>query len=139
MILRTQVKTTMRPEALTAPCRKAEHAVAVQAERDSRRFIPAASGKLRSSGKVSGNVITWDTSYARLLYFGYLFVDPKRGKGGFAYPNLGIVRSRKGVKKVRSSRKFNIARGREQWFTAAKKANLAKWVQTAQGVIERGG
>lgn len=139
MILRTQIKATINPEAISIPVRKAEHAVAVQAERDSRRYIPAASGKLRSSGKVSGNVITWDTPYAKLLYFGIVYVDPKYGKGGFEYPNLGVMRSRKNVRKVSSGRQFNIRRGGDQWFTRAKKANLEKWVLLAKEEIERGG
>lgn len=139
MILRTQIKATVNPDALSVPVRRAEHAVAVQAERDSRRYIPEASGKLRSSGKVRENVITWDTPYARLLYFGYVYVDPKYGKAGFNYPNLGIMRSRKGVKKVKTGRKYNINRGNDQWFARAKKANLDKWLILAKEEIERGG
>ena len=138
MVLKTTVRAVIYPETLHAGCSKAAHAVAVQAERDCRPYIPSATGKLRSSGKVTGRVITWDMPYARMLYFGHVYVDPKYMKGGFDYPNLGIMRSRKGIKKVRTARKFNVTMGEDQWFKKAKDANLEKWVNLAQGVIARG-
>ncbi len=136
MIVKTSVKAVVYPDALAAQCTKAEHAVAVQAERDSRRYIPAASGKLRRSGRVYGNTIVWDLPYAREQYFGNLYVDPLRKIGGF--PTAGGWRSFKGRQKVRSERKMRHSSGGEQWFTAAKKAHIKSWYALAQGVIERG-
>lgn len=136
--VRTSVKAYIYPEALTATCTKAEHAMAVQAERDSRRYIPAASGKLRRSGRVYGNTIVWNPPYARVIYFGNVYVDPKYYKGGFPY-RKDMFRSRPGIKKISSGRKFNIRRGTDGWFYEAKKVYMKKWVQTAKGVIERGG
>ena len=57
MILRTSVKAVIQPEALHQQCTKAEHAVAVQAERDCRPFIPG-TGRLRNCGRVYGRTIT---------------------------------------------------------------------------------
>lgn len=137
MIVQSTVKAKVYPEMLHRACTKAEHAVAIQAERDSRRYIPAASGRLRSSGKVYGRVIVWDQPYARVIYFGNVYVDPKYRKGGFPYPKQGIVRSRRGVQKVSSGRKFNIENGGPAWFYEAKKANIGRWYQRAGEVITR--
>ena len=87
MIIRTKFRAEVYPEVLTRKCTKAEHAVAVQAERDSRPYIPAASGRLRSSGRVYGTTIVWDRPYARRQYFGKVYVDPRRKIGGFPTPN----------------------------------------------------
>lgn len=134
MIIRTTVRADIYPEDLHASCTKAEHAVAVQAERDSRPFVP--SKRIAASGRVTGNVITWDGPNARMFYFGNVYVDPKRKIAGFPLAN-GEWRSFSGTK-VRSSRKFNFKTGGEQWFARAKKANIQKWVKLALGVIEHG-
>ena len=135
MIIRTKVRAEVYPEVLTRKCTKAEHAVAVQAERDTRPYIPAASGRLRSSGRVYGNTIVWDRPYARRQYFGKVYVDPRRKIGGFPTPNGW--RSFSGVKKVRSQRDYHHASGGPQWFAAAKKAKIGSWITLAQGVISR--
>ena len=139
MIIRTTVKTTITPEALQAACTKAEHAVAVQAERDCRNYIPFRSGRLRASGRVRGNIITWDTPYARMIYFGNVYVDPKYNKGGFTYSNLGIIRSRAGVKKIAASpkRKFNLKNGEGTWFYIAKRNCMEQWIRTGTQAIYR--
>ncbi len=135
MIIRTKFRAEVYPEVLTRKCTKAEHAVAIQAERDSRPYIPAASGRLRSSGRVYGNTIVWDRPYARRQYFGKVYVDPKRKIGGFPTPNGW--RSFSGVKKVRSERDYRHTSGGPQWFSAAKKARIGSWIALAQGVIAR--
>lgn len=136
MLLRTRVTAVINRDALKAPCRKAEHAVAVQAERDSRRYIPVASGRLRGSGRVYGNTIIWDLPYARQQYFGHLYVDPKLKIAGF--PTKAGWRSFRETKKIRG-KAMHHNRGTSQWFTAAKKAHLGAWLRVAQGVIARGG
>ena len=135
MILRTSVKAVIQPETLHQQCTKAEHAVAVQAERDCRPYIPGG-GRLRSCGRVYGRTITWDTPYARLQYFGKVYVDSVRKIAGFPTPDGW--RSFRGRKKVRSERNFHHTSGGPHWFTMAKRANLASWIRLAQGVITRG-
>lgn len=135
MILRTSVKAVIQPEALHQQCTKAEHAVAVQAERDCRPFIPG-TGRLRNCGRVYGRTITWDTPYARLQYFGKVYVDPRRKIAGFPTPDGW--RSFRGRKKVRSERNFHHATGGPQWFKRAKDVKIGDWLRLAQGVIERG-
>lgn len=136
MILRTSVKAVVRPEYLTQQCTKAEHAVAVQAERDSRPYIPSETGRLRSSGRVYGRTIVWDRPYARLQYFGKVYVDPRRKIAGFLTPDGW--RSFSGTRKVKTARNFHHSTGGSQWFTRAKRAKLAAWVRLAEGVIARG-
>lgn len=135
MIIRTKVQTKIYPDELNRKVHRAEHAVAIQAERDSRPYIPAASGRLRSSGRVYGSTIVWDRPYARRQYFGKVYVDPRRKIGGFPTPNGW--RSFSGVKKVRSQRDYHHASGGPQWFAAAKKAKIGSWIALAQGVIAR--
>ncbi len=139
MIIRTKVQAKIYPDELNRKVHRAEHAVAVQAERDSRPYIPAATGRLRSSGRVYGNAIVWDPPYARMLWYGNVKVDPKYRKAGFVYPNLGIVRSRAGVKKVLASpkRKFKFREGEAYWFYDAMRAKVGHWITLAQGVIAR--
>ncbi len=136
MILRTSVRSVIYPENLDKQCSKAAHAVAVQAERDCRPYVPSKSGKLRTSGRVYGNTIVWRLPYARIQYFGKVYVDPRRKIAGFLTP--GGWRSYAGRQKVRSERSFHYTNGGPQWFARAKDAKLAEWVRLAQGVIERG-
>ena len=110
--------------------------MAVQAERDCRPYSPSATGRLRSSGRVYGNTIVWDTPYAKLQYFGKVYVDPVRKIAG--YPVTDGWRSFAGRKKVRSERDFHHSTGGPQWFTRAKRENIKKWYLLAEGVIERG-
>lgn len=135
MIIRTKFRAEVYPEVLTRKCTRAEHAVAVQAERDSRPYIPAASGRLRSSGRVYGNTIVWDRPYARRQYFGKVYVDPKRKIGGFPTPNGW--RSFSGVQKVKSERDYHHTSGGPQWFSKTRNARVAQWIALAQGVIAR--
>ena len=136
MIVRTTVRAVVYPEQLHRACTKAEHAVAVQAERDSRPYIPSSTGRLRSSGKVYGRVIVWDQPYARLQYFGKVYVDPVRKIA--AYPVADGWRSFAGRKKVRSEREFRHSTGGPQWFTRAKRDHIKQWWLLGKGVIERG-
>lgn len=136
MIIKTSIKTAMQPKSLRTSCTRAEHAVAVQAERDSRPYIPSASGKLRKSGKVFGSTIAWRLPYAREMYFGNVHVDPQRKIAGF--PTRDGWRSFRGRKKIKSSRKFHFKTGGEQWFVKAKKAHLDEWMKIAQRRISRG-
>ena len=136
MILRTVVRSVIYPETLRQGCSKAAHAVAVQAERDCRPYIPRATGRLRGSGKVYGRTIVWDVPYARIQYFGKVYVDPVRHIAGF--PTQAGWRSFAGKKKIRSERNFHHANGVPLWFQRAKDAHLAEWVRLAQGVISRG-
>ena len=136
MILRTSIRSTVKPYELDAACKEAERVLAVQVERDSRPFIPASSERLRSSGRVQNNWIIWDTPYAAVQYFGNVYVDPKTKAGGFLTEDGW--KSRAGVAKIRSDRKYLHNSGGDKWVYRAREANRAKWLAIAQREINRG-
>ena len=134
--MRASVRVRLNPEVLKKTCTVAEHEVAVQAERDCRRYIPSRTGKLRSCGKVESNYIVWDMDYAKIQYFGHMLVDPVTKVAGFPIGD-GQFRSRRGVTKIRSNRKFAHANGGPMWFTKAKEANRAKWLAIARRYFKK--
>lgn len=130
MILRTKVSGGIDPSLLPERCRRAEHVVALQAERDTRLFVPRKTGKLVNSVRVVGKYIVWDQPYARALYIGRVVVDPKTKAGGFLTKDGW--KSRRGVKKVRSDRPYTFATGGPEWFARSKERNVEAWVRLAQ-------
>lgn len=147
MIIRTTVRPMVFPEMFHQQCSKAEHAVAVQAERDSRRYIP--SKRIMESGKVVGQYIFWDGPNARLFYFGNVYENPNTHVAGYQLSN-GAWRSNKGQKVMRKReypakngspgryKKFKFVTGTDQWFYHAKTQNIGKWMKLAQEVITVG-
>lgn len=119
---------------LAAGCTKAEEVVALQAEKDTRPFVPALTGSLTTRTKVQGGTIIYPGPYARYLYYGKLMVDPKTGSPW----------AKKGATKVLTDRNlvFNqTVHGQAQshWFEASKAQNMDKWERTAaKAVIEYG-
>lgn len=140
MIIRTTVRPAVFPEDFHRKCSKAEHAVAVQAERDCRRFIP--SKRIVSSGKVKGQIITWDGPNTRLFYFGNVYENPQTHVAGYQTADGGW-KSHRGRKVKRTTetptrhKKFQFQSGTEMWFYHAKKANIGRWIRVAEGVISR--
>lgn len=70
---------------------------------------PMDTGALQSSGRIieNGAAVMWPGPYARAMYYGDMWVDPKTGAAGFLTKNGW--RSRRGVKKVHSNRKFTYS------------------------------
>ena len=136
MIMRNSVRVVIYPDTLAEPCKKAEHLVAMQAERDCRRYIPHKSGRLVSSGRVQNNKIIWEAPYARIMWFGKVYVDPDTNAGGYPRKD-GTFYSRKGVQKVRSDRDFHFGSGGPLWFIRARDANLQKWLAIGKGAFGR--
>lgn len=136
MIMRASVRIRFNPTRLQEVCKVAEHELAVKAERDTRPYIPSESGTLRSSGKVVNNYIVWDLPYAKIQYFGKIYVDPIKKVGGFLTPQGW--KSRRGVEKIRSNRDFAHTNGEAMWFYKAKMANLEKWFLFAERRLNRG-
>lgn len=103
---------------------RAEHAVAVQMEKDTRPFVPALTGSLMNRTRVDGNVVIYPGPYARFLYYGKVMVDP--GTGSPFAPE--------GVKKVVTDKNlvFNTSvhpQAQAFWFEASKAQNLEKWMR----------
>ena len=118
-------------EAVAAGCSRAEHTLAVQAEKDTAPFVPMLTGSLRARTKVTGNEIIYPGPYARYLYYGKLYVDPLT-KSLFA---------RKGVTKVPAVPEKNLIFHRpgtcSHWFEASKAQNIGKWLRVAEKAVER--
>ena len=115
---------------LAEGCSKAEHTVALQAEKDTRPFVPALTTSLTTRTEVRGNIIIYPEPYARYLYLGKLMVDPETGSSW----------ATEGVKKVRTDRNlvFNQTvhgQAQDHWFEASKAQNIDKWIRTAAKAV----
>ena len=111
---------------------QAEHAVAVQAAKDTSPFVPAsgAPAGLDARTKVEENLIIYPGPYARFLYFGKLMVDPETGSP-FAKAGATKVLTDKNL--VFS--KAVHAQAQSHWFEASKAQNAEKWEQVAAKAV----
>lgn len=137
MYVKGKVYGRFSPYLLSKPCSAAERAVAIQAERDTRPYVPRKTGKLVTSAKVLGKIVVYPGPYAGVLYRGHLVVDPKTRAAGFPIGN-GEFRSRKNAKKVLSARKMHFQHGTAEWFAESKRANIGKWRTVAVKEITHG-
>ena len=113
---------------------KAQHAVAIQARKDTSPYVPALTGSLDQRTRVDGNQIIYPGPYARYLYYGKLMVDPATGS---SY-------APKGTTKVMTDKNlvFNKAmhsQAQDHWFEASKAENLNKWIRVAGKAVKRYG
>lgn len=112
---------------------RAEHLVAVQAQKDTEPYAPARTGSMSQRTRVIGNQIVYPGPYARYLYYGKLMVDPETGS---AY-------ARKGATKVLTDKNLVFSTAMHQnaqshWFEASKAENLEKWVRVARKAMGDG-
>nr|DAU04569.1 MAG TPA: Minor capsid protein [Caudoviricetes sp.] len=115
-------------------CTKAEHAVAVQVEKDTEPFVPALTGSLAQRTRAVGSEVIYPGPYARFLYYGKVMVDP----------NTGSTYAPKGGTKVVTDRNlvFNKTmhpQAQAHWFEASKAQNLEKWVRVADKAVKKFG
>lgn len=121
-------------EAIARACTKAEHVVAVQAEKDTQPFVPALTGSLTTRTKVVGDTIVYPGPYARYLYHGKLMVDPATGSSW----------AKKGSTKVLTDRNLVFTKAvhpqaQDHWFEASKAQNLDKWLRVARKAVVKYG
>lgn len=119
---------------LAERCARAEHAVAVQAEKDTRPFVPALTKSLSNRTRVVGNAIVYPGPYARFLYYGKAMIDP----------NTGSTYAPKGGTKVAIDKDLVFTQSvhpqaQSHWFEASKAQNLGKWVRTAKKAVKKYG
>lgn len=112
---------------------KAEHIVAIQAEKDTQPFVPALTTSLTTRTKVIGNKIVYPGPYARYLYYGKLMVDP----------DTGSAWASKGSTKVLTDKNLvftQTVHGKAQshWFEASKAQNIEKWERVAAKAVSNG-
>ena len=106
--------------------------------KDTDQFVPARTGALAMNVHRQGNTIVYASPYARMMYYGKVMVDPKTGAAGFLVKNKasGAMewKSRKGVRKVVSSRPIQYSRAmhpraRSHWFEASKALYESHWLE----------
>lgn len=113
---------------------KAQHAVAIQAQKDTSPYVPALTRSLDQRTRVDENQIIYPGPYARYLYYGKLMVDPSTGS---SY-------APKGATKVLTDKNlvFNKAmhsQAQDHWFEASKAENMDKWLRVAGKAVKRYG
>lgn len=123
-MLKFRVETDWNADEWVASNDRAEHAVAVQMEKDTRPFVPALTGSLMNRTRVDGNTVIYPGPYARFLYYGKVMVDP----------DTGSPFAQKGAVKVVTDRNLVFNRSvnpqaQAHWFEASKAQNLEKWMR----------
>lgn len=121
-------------EALSQACSQAEHAVAVEVEKDTTPFVPALTGSLTERTHVTENLVVYPGPYARFLYYGKVMVDPVTGS---PYASEGAT-------KVLTDRDLVFTKtmhpqAQAFWCEASKAQNLEKWKRIAQKAVNRYG
>ena len=120
-------------EKIAQACSKAEHALAVQAQKDTSPFVPFLTGSLDQRTQVVGDSIIYPGPYARFLYYGKVMIDPETGstyapKGGTkVQTDKNLVFNTSGHSQVQS-----------HWFEASKAENLDKWIRVADKAVKNG-
>lgn len=117
---------------LATASNKAEHIVAIKAEKDTRPFVPALTLQFANDTKVEGAYIIYPGPRARMLYNGKLMIDPATGS---AWARKGATKAVTGT-----DLKFNHAvhsRAQAYWFEASKAQNLDKWLRVAGRAMKR--
>lgn len=110
----------------------AEHAVAVQAAKDTEPFVPMLTGSLKNRTQVKDNLIIYPGPYARYLYYGKLMVDPQTGSAW----------ARSGSTKVLTDKNLVFTQSvhpqaQSHWFEASKAQNLNKWKRVAAKAVSK--
>lgn len=123
-MLKFRVENDWNADEWVASNDRAEHAVAVQMEKDTRPFVPALTGSLMNRTRVDGNTVIYPGPYARFLYYGKVMVDP----------DTGSPFAQKGAVKVVTDRNLVFNRSvnpqaQAHWFEASKAQNLEKWMR----------
>lgn len=121
-------------ETLAQRCKKTEHVLAVQIEKDTVPFVPALTGSQTERTRVVGNIIIYPGPYARVLYNGKVMVDP----------NTGSTYAPKGGTKVVTDRNLAFTQtvhpqAQSHWFEASKAQNLDKWLRVAEKAVKKYG
>lgn len=110
---------------------KAEHAVAVQIEKDTEPFVPARTKSLVNRTQVVDGQIIYPGPYARFLYNGKLMIDP----------DTGSAWAREGATKVVTGKDLDIktdvhSQAQAHWFEASKAQNMEKWERVAGRAVD---
>lgn len=117
---------------LSAASTRGEHAVAVQAAKDTSPFVPFLTGSLDQRTRVDGNTIIYPGPYARMLYHGKLMVDPNTGSSYAPEGGTKVVTDKDLI-----FNKSAHSQAQAYWFEASKAQNLDKWLRVAQKEVKK--
>lgn len=120
------------PERLKAASEKAEHTVAIQAQKDTSPYVPFLTGSLDQRTRVDGSEVIYPGTYARYLYHGKVMVDPETGSAYAPKGGTKVVTDKDLV--------FNKAmhsQAQAYWFEASKAENMDKWLRVADKAVKR--
>lgn len=132
-------------QRMSASTRPAEHAVAVQAAKDTEPYVPMRTGSLSARTQVEGNRVVYPGPYARYLYMGKVMVDSRTGKGPMKIVDGNgneFIRFRKGARLVPTARDLDIStavhpKAQAKWLEASKTQNLERWKRAAKEAVRR--
>lgn len=116
---------------LTRATPRANHILAVQAAKDTEKFVPALTGSLSNRTKVESTSIVYPGPYARYLYYGKLMVDP----------GTGSPWATSGATKVLTNRdlvftKSMHSKAQSHWFEVSKALNMDKWTEVYNKAVK---
>lgn len=116
---------------VTMACSKAEHVVAIQAQKDTSPFVPMLTGSFDTQTRVDGALIIYPGPKARFLYYGNVMIDP----------NTGSTYAPKGGTKVATNQNLVFTRAfhgnaQAHWFEASKAQNFEKWVKVGEKAVK---
>lgn len=130
--MRTNVRVNINPRLIARRTPKADHILAIQAEKDTRPFVPSSGAPtgIMNRTKVEGGKIIYPIPYSHYLYVGKLFVDP----------NTGSPWASAGATKVMTNRNLVFSQAvngqaQDHWFEASKALNLDKWLRVYGGAL----
>jgi len=111
----------------------AEHKVAETFARLTTPFVPMKTGVLNNTTQVHGNLIVYGGTgapYARFLYGGVVYIDPKTGS----------TWAKKGERKVKTNRALKISqavhpKAQSHWAEASMKQNMKRLEEAAAKAV----
>lgn len=137
-MLKFDIEVNLPADVLAEPASRAEHILAIQAEKDTTPYVPALTGSLSNRTKVQGGTIIYPGPYARYLYYGKVMVDAygkgpmhftdKYGNEVTVFPKGSVLHATdRDLVFTKSVHPFAQAR----WFEASKAANMERWERVA--------
>lgn len=121
-------------EQLSKSCTRAEHAIALQVEKDTKPFVPALTNSLTQRTRVVGDTIIYPGPYSRFLYYGKVMVDPETGSPYAPKGGTKVVTDRNLVFK-----QSEHPQAQAFWCEASKAQNLDKWLRVAEKAVKKYG
>ncbi len=131
--MKVNVKVNIDPRLIARRTPQADHILALQAARDTEKFVPMLTGALKNRTKVDGGTITYQGPYARYLYNGKVMVDPATGSPWASRGTTKVLTDRNLV-----FNKASHADAQDHWFEASKAMNLDEWPRVYGRAIDDG-